>query len=116
MIYKIGNLADMKALPEMNNNIFLVIHSYASVLTKVYGADRNIDLDDGGYILYIERYSKETELKEYFDYTQHTIEYFDILDDNYVSVTYLLNNEFAVTIVIATDDLPKEIEKELELC
>lgn len=116
MIYKIGNLADMKALPEMNQGIFAVIHSYASILTKVYGADRNIDLDDGGYILYIERYSKETELKEYFDYTQHTIEYFDILDDNYVSVTYLLNNEFAVTIVIATDDLPKEIEKELELC
>ena len=42
--------------------------------------------------------------------------YFDLLDDNYVSVTYLLNNEFAVTLVIAIDDLPKEIEKELELC
>lgn len=116
MIYKIGNLADMKALPEMNNNIFLVIHSYASVLIKVYGADRNIDLDDGGYILYVERYSNESELKEYFDYTQHTVEYFDFLDDGYVSVTYLLNNEFAVTIVIAIDDLPKEIEQELELC
>ena len=116
MIYKIGNLADMKALPEMNQGIFEVIHSYASVLTKVYGANRNIDLDDGGYILYVERYSKGTELKKYFDYTQHTIEYFDILEDGYVSVTYLLNNEFAVTLVMAIDDLPKEIKKELELC
>lgn len=116
MIYKIGNIADMKKLPEMNNDVFLVIHSYASVLTKVYGADRDIDLDDGGYILCVERYSNKSELKEYFDYTQHTIEYFDFLDDNYVSVTYLLNNEFAVTLVMAIDDLPKEIEKELELC
>ena len=30
--------------------------------------------------------------------------------------TYLLNNEFAVTLVMHADNLPKEIEKELELC
>ena len=70
---------------------------------------------DGGYLLYVEKDTPHDEIKKCFDYTAHTLEYANIFYE-VACATYLLNNEFAVTLVMHADNLPKEIEKELELC
>ena len=115
MIYKIGNIADMKNLPPLEKNFEIFLTNCAKSLTAIYGADRNVDNDDGGYLLYVEKGTPHDEIKKCFDYATHTLEYANVFYE-VACVTYLLNNEFAVTLVMYADNLPKEIEKELELC
>ena len=115
MIYKIGNIADMKKLPPLEKNFEIFLTNCARDLSKAYGEERDVDNDDGGYILYVEKDTPHDEIKKYFDYTIHTLEYANIFYE-VACATYLLNNEFAVTLVMYADNLPKEIEKELELC
>ena len=79
MIYKIGNIADMKNLPPLEKHFALFLTNCARDLTKVYGAERNIDNDDGGYLLYVEKGTPHDEIQKCFDYTAHTLEYANIL-------------------------------------
>ena len=116
MIYKIANTRDMNTLPPMADGVYHLLYNHASLLTNLYGADRNVDLDDGGYILYAEEGTTETELQKQFDYTQYSVEYVSVFDDltpAIATATYLLNNEYAVMLVIAYSDLPNEIKKEI---
>ena len=115
MVYKIGTIADISKLPPLEKHFEMFLTNCARDLTKAYGADRNVDTDDGGYLLYVEKDTPYDEIKKCFDYTAHTLEYANIFYE-VACATYLLNNEFAVTLVMYADNLPKEIEKELELC
>ena len=115
MIYKIGNIADMKNLPPLEKNFEIFLTNCAKSLTAIYGADRNVDNDDGGYLLYVEKDTPHDEIKKYFDYATHTLEYANVFYE-VACATYLLNNEFAVTLVMNVTDIPDEIKKEIELC
>ena len=115
MVYKIGTIADISKLPPLEKHFEMFLVNCARTLTKAYGADRNVDTDDGGYLLYVEKDTPHDEIKKCFNYTAHTLEYANIFYE-VACATYLLNNEFAVTLVMHADNLPKEIEKELELC
>ena len=68
MVYKIGNIADMKNLPPVEKNFEIFLTNCAKSLTAVYGTDRNVDHDDGGYLLYIEKDTPHDEIKKYFEY------------------------------------------------
>ena len=46
MIYKLGRRSDMDALPPMQDKIRNIISEQLNILTKYYGADRDIDHDD----------------------------------------------------------------------
>ena len=113
MIYKIGNVCDMNTLPPMDFDLFVLLHNYASVLTNVYGVNRDVDHDDGGCVFYAEKGTTAEHLKSHFDYTKHTLEYANTFENDIVSVTYLLHNEYVVILVMAIDDLPEEIKKEI---
>lgn len=51
MVYKLGNLKDLKSLPAMDKVTYGTLFELVSVLSYEYGEDRNIDNDDGGYVL-----------------------------------------------------------------
>ena len=52
MVYKLGNYRDMESLPSLDSTTEDILYSYTSVLSYEYGEDRNVDIDDGGYVLY----------------------------------------------------------------
>jgi hypothetical protein len=84
------------------------------VLTNFYGEDRDIDNDDGGYVLYCEKGTLPEDIKSFFDYSENVLECVNkITNTDFFSATYILNNEFAVILVIHSDDIPDEIRKEL---
>lgn len=113
MIYKIGNVCDMNTLPHVDFELFVLLHNYASVLTNVYGAHRDVDHDDGGCVYYAEKGTKAEELKLHFDFSKHIVEYANEFENGIVSVTYLLNNDYAVIVVMRKEDLPEEMKKEI---
>lgn len=113
MIYKIGSLPDMDSIVFENDIIKQTVYHYASILTHEYGADRNIDTDNGGYILYATNGTNAEAIKSFFDYTQNIAEFVDVEDD-VCSALYILSSDYGVVIVMSLADAPPEILKEIE--
>ena len=114
MIHKLGNIRDVVKLKHINVSVKETLLDYTSVLTNFYGEDRDIDNDDGGYVLYCEKGTLPEDIKAFFDYSENVLECAsDITNTDYFSATYILNNEFAVILVMHSDDIPDEIRKEL---
>lgn len=113
MVYKIGNSADLETLPLINDVALELLYHHASVLTYEYGENRNIDNNDGGYILYAVPGTDAEELKAFFDVSAHTPEHVDQYD-TLCEAVYLLNNDFAVVIIMSMDDAPTELLNEID--
>ena len=113
MIYKIGNLADLESLPLISDVALELLYHHASVLTHEYGENRNVDDSDGGYILYAVPGTSAEEVKAFFDFSKHPPEHVDQYD-TLCEAVYLLNNDFAVVIIMSLDDAPTEILKEID--
>ena len=109
MVYKIGNITDLATIPITDGKTFELLYHYARVLTSVYGQERNVNEDDGGFILYAPPGTKAEEIKDYFDYTKHTVESVDRYGQLY-SAMFILSNEFVVTIVA---DIPSQFINEI---
>ena len=113
MIYKIGNLADIESLPLIDDTTLELLYHHASVLTHEYGENRNVDDSDGGYILYAVPGTSAEEVKAFFDFSKHTPEHVDRYG-NLCEVVYLLNNDYAVVIIMSVADAPIEILNEID--
>ena len=117
MVYKLGNLKDLESLPPMDKVTYSTLFEFTSVLTNEYGADRNIDQDDGGFVLYATPGTKAEEVKAMFDYSAHTIEYVNRTlqaEPPICSALYLIGNNFGVVIVMSINDAPKAISDNFE--
>ena len=112
MVYKIGNVSDLTKIPIADDKAKEILYHFAKVLTTEYGENRNIDTDDGGYILYALPGTDVKEIKDGFDYSQNTLEYGEAFEDVCYAV-YILSADYGVVIVMSTSDIPEEILKEI---
>ena len=117
MVHKLGHVADIERLAitdEVTRNNLLEL---LQILDNEYGEDRNIDNDDGGFVLYATLGTNPEEIKAFFDYSAHEIEYvnrFLKAQPPICTAFYILNNEFVVTIVMSITDAPNEITDNFE--
>lgn len=114
MIYKIGNTKDIDNVPDLNNGEKEAITKFATIFTEMYGEDRDIDRDMGGYILFATKDTTDNEIKEKFDYNEYLVEYIEEFDDNTYAAVYLVSTEFAVVLIMSGDVLPGEIYDDAE--
>ena len=112
MVYKIGNVSELDTIPLIDDTALELLLHYARVLTTEYGEERRVDTDDGGYVLYAPSGTNAEDIKAYFDYTKHTVESIERFA-SLISATYILHNEFVVTIIMSADDAPIELIKEI---
>lgn len=94
-----------------------ILYELTSVLTYEYGDDRDVDHDDGGYVLYVTPGTPHREICRWFNYPVHTIEYVNVARDTEPPVCcafYFLNNDFAVVIVMPIAEAPDEIAREID--
>ena len=113
MVYKIGNISDLESIVITDTNAYALLSQYARLLSYEYGEDRNIDTDDGGYVLYATPGTSCEDIKAYFDYTKHVAESADRFGSLVVAM-YILHNEYVVLIVMSEDNAPEEIIKEID--
>ena len=113
MVYKIGNISDLESIAITDENAYTLLSQYARLLSYEYGEDRNVDLSDGGFVLYATPGTNSEDIKAYFDYSKHTVESVDRFGSLVVAM-YILHNEYVVLIVMSEDDAPTEIIKEID--
>ena len=112
MIYKIGSTADLSNISITDSEALQVIQHYTEILTTEYGADRNVDTDNGGYILYATPKTSYDEIKSFFDYKEYLAESVQI-SGNVCTAVYILSSDYGVVIVMSANDTPPEILKEI---
>ena len=114
MVYKLGNVKDIEKVPAIEGDAYKALYKYLNILESEYGKDRDLDEDDGGYVLYAERGTTLEELETYFDYSRYLLEFAEGSDDKKIcTAVYLLGSDYAVVLVMHIADTPKEILREL---
>ena len=113
MIHKLGKLKDIESLPPIALGIKSLILEKVKFLSAEYGEERDIDNDDGGYVLYCPYGTSNVELKEHFNYTSRLPEFVEV-NDSICHALYLTNNEYSVSVIMHEDDMPDEIRKEID--
>ena len=108
MVYKLGTAEDMKMLPQLEPSLRDYIKYLLLVLDSEYGIDRDIDNNDGGYVVFVTEDTPKSEIIKVFDYTRHTVEYVEV-GEAYSTAVYLLNNEYTVMLIMPTEELPEEL-------
>lgn len=117
MVYKLANIKDLERLPFTRGRTMDILYELTSVLTYEYGDDRDVDHDDGGYVLYVTPGTPHREICRWFNYPVHTIEYVNVARDTEPPVCcafYFLNNDFVVVIVMPIAEAPDEIAREID--
>ena len=117
MIYKLGNVTDLESLPMLDPRTYANLYELTSILSSEYGDQRDIDHDDGGYVLFVPPGTDPEEVKAVFDYSAHPVEYVNRTfraEPPICTAFFLLNNEFTVTIVMSITDAPAEIAEAFE--
>ena len=109
MVYKLGTAGDMSKLASVlvPTAVRRALMEDLAILDREYGAERNIDHSDGGFLLYCTPGTKPTEVKTFFDPGKHIPEWAEPVRDEpaYTMALYLLTNDFAVELVVATQDV-----------
>ena len=108
MVYKLGTVEDMNKLPIIESTLHEYIKYLLLVLDTEYGTDRDIDNNDGGYVVFVTENTSDYEITEVFDFKNHSVEYVEI-GETYSTAVYLLNNEYTVMLIMPTKELPEEL-------
>lgn len=112
MVYKIGSISEFDTLPLVDDTVLELLHHHASILSHLYGEERNLDESDGGFVLYATPGTRTEDIKVFFDISKHTVEYVNIYG-SLCEAVFVLNNESVVTIIMSVDDAPAEILNEI---
>ena len=112
MVYKIGSLSDLETIPSVDDTVLELLRHHASILSNLYGEERNVDESDGGFVLYATPGTKTEDIKVFFDVSKHTVEYVNVYG-SLCEAVFVLNNESVVTIIMSIDDAPAEILNEI---
>lgn len=111
MILKFGTLNGLaQHKSEMPEEVFCHLHSSIRILDENYGANRNIDLDDGGFALLFETEDDFTQICRLgtIDFTYHVPEWVDCIKTtgrDYAAALYLTSNDFGIILVAPVEIL-----------
>jgi hypothetical protein len=97
----------------MESGLFREAFRLVRILDEVYGANRDVDHGDGGFVLIAENVQDIEHIsRSYFDLTSNAYEAADIVNsDNGVllDVFVLRNNEFGINILMPVGIAPRNL-------
>lgn len=69
MVYKLGHEAEIGSLPfPVSGKLYDNLLEFLLVLDNEYGADRDVERDDGGYVLFCTPGTTDSEIHHYFTF------------------------------------------------
>ena len=117
MVYKFGRASELDTLASgaVPAAVTAAMRLELALLDDAYGKNRNIDTDDGGFVLCCTPGTTVDELKAFFDPSEHVFECVGRIEAEppYCSALYILTNDYAVEVFMAVADAPEDIAAEL---
>ncbi len=86
---------------EMPSEVFEHLRYSINLLDENYGANRDIDHDDGGFVLLFTQAEDLAQIRSTtnIDFTYHTPEWVDRINtvtENYAAALFLISNDFGI--------------------
>ena len=108
MLYIIGNKDDLfKAQGEVPQDVFIKIFDDINLMDVIYGEHRDY-LSVGGYSLVAQTRQDLLTVLKIFDYPTHPFEWVEKVTEDYISILYVFNNDFSVTLYMPLSICPQK--------
>jgi len=108
LLYIVGNYDDLfKAQSDIPQDVFIKIFSDIALMDAIYGENRDY-LSAGGYSLVAQTKQDLLTVLKIFDYHAHPFEWAEKVTDDYISVLYVFNNDFSITIYMPVSICPHD--------
>ena len=89
-----------------------------SRLDAAYGADRDVEKDDGGFILVVEKVCDLCQVEQMGlkldGFGHETLDVFQSEQGPYANILFLCNNEFGINVILPMRMAPRGLVQELE--
>jgi hypothetical protein len=116
MLHKIGTVKELeKVKRKIPSDVFRKILEIVTILDREYGADRNIDENDGGFVLFADDEAGIAEAEKFVDIQKRTPEIVEQVVTEYVNTLYVKTNEFTINLISKKTVTPKKLTDELDL-
>ena len=102
MIYKLGHTKDIDSLlVKADGRLFDNLFEFLNVLDNEYGTDRDINHDDGGYVLFCTPDTAEVEVRKMFNSPDYEPEWIEKIDHQppYCAALFMLRDDYAVVLI-----------------
>ncbi|MFR1380587.1 MAG: hypothetical protein ACLSTJ_16715 [Clostridium neonatale] len=116
---EITYLREMERVQALPIKVQEVIKGILEILDSEYGADRDKYVDDGGYVVVVERIEdfKELQEKANIDVNDIIVEYVDkiLCSDGkvYTNSLVLCNNDYSISLIIPFEIMPENLLKQM---
>ncbi|MDL2263676.1 hypothetical protein LJC31_03380 [Synergistaceae bacterium OttesenSCG-928-I11] len=116
-MYKAGTAVEVLNLRgKLPKEVYLNALRLATILDGHYGEGRDVDNDDGGIILFVERSDDLDEIGRRYmrlDENRHESVHFVVCEgEDYVDVLFLTHNDFGINVFIPVSLAPETLLQE----
>jgi hypothetical protein len=118
ILYKAGTVKELSRFEEvMDHDLYSAALNIVKILDCEYGADRDVDQGDGGFVLIAENVQDlEVINRRYKDLNGSAYEAVDVVKCEsgvYINAFFLHNNEFGVNVLMPIEIAPEAILRDL---
>lgn len=117
---KIGTVEEIKSSnlkKKIPKEVFQEVLKIITMLDDVYGSDRDVDKNDGGFVVIAENVQDiEAISHQYVALNSGLHQAVDVVkckDGLYINAFFICNNEFGINVFMSTSIAPNELTKNL---
>ena len=102
MVYKLGHEAESCSLPyPVSGRLYDNLVEFLLMLDNEYGADRDVEQDDGDYVLFCTPGTTDGEIQRYFTFSGLVLEWVTDIphQPEYCASLYFLREDYAVVLI-----------------
>jgi hypothetical protein len=123
MLYKAGTTKAMQKIREEASGVPKEVLNEAlrvvKILDEVFGADRDVDLNDGGFVMIAENVQDLASIKEQredLDWSQYeVVAVVQCAKEPWLNVLFLCNNEFGINIFMPASIAPSALRRDAHI-
>lgn len=115
---KVGTVKELTQFEgTIDRNVYVVVLRIVSKLDESYGADRDVDNSDGGFVLVVENVQDMPLIgQRYVRLDENRHEVVDVVKCEtgvYINALFLCNNEFGINILMPLEIAPQVLLKDV---
>lgn len=122
MLTKFGHMSEVReATLDIPKDAYNSLVECVQVLDNEYGANRNVDEDDGGYVVLLKVEGDIAELRTFFPVDTCLPEWVNLSRSGYTTTLYMMNNDYSVVLIMPESlartipNIKDELDREEEL-
>jgi hypothetical protein len=117
-LIKAGTVKELSRFEgKIDHDVYSAALRIVSILDKTYGADRDVDNSDGGFVVIVENVQDISFIDQRYarlnDNRHEVVDVVKCEKGSYINALFLCNNEFGINVLMPMDMAPQVLLKDL---